>query len=58
MWYKLQSCTTMNIYELPYVSTDNLMYNADGSPGWPSAGLSLMKALDTLGGISSIPILS
>jgi len=48
----------MNIYELPYVSTDNLMYNADGSPGWPSAGLSLMKALDTLGGISSIPILS
>lgn len=58
MWYKLQSCTTMNIYELPYVSTDNLMYNADGSPGWPSAGLSLMKSLDTLGGISNIPILS
>lgn len=55
MWYGLQSCTTMNLYELPCVTSDNIMYSANGSPGWPSAGLSLSKALP--GFISDIPIL-
>lgn len=55
MWYGLQACTTMNLYELPCVTSDNIMYSANGSPGWPSAGLSLSKSLP--GFISDIPIL-
>lgn len=62
MYYKLQSCMTSNIYELPCVPSNNAMYSSDGHPGWEGAsGMRLLpdfaknipilgKMLDTLFG--------
>lgn len=58
MWYGLQSCSTMNIYELPGIVQDNQMYSANGSPGWNSAGISIQAQLDKfLPGVSNRTIL-
>lgn len=45
MWYGLQSSVTMNMYELPCITADNVMYSSDGTPGWPSAGISMSKTI-------------
>ena len=62
LYYKLQSCMTSNIYELPCVPANNAMYNSNGHPGWDGAsGMRLLpdfaknipilgKMLDTLFG--------
>lgn len=62
LYYKLQSCMTSNIYELPCVPANNAMYSSDGHPGWEGAsGMRLLpdfaknipilgKMLDTLFG--------
>lgn len=34
MYYRLQSCTTTNVYELPCVLSDNRVASSDGTPGW------------------------
>lgn len=52
MWYQLQSCTTTNLYELPCIIENREMYASNGTPGWPSAGISLAK-----GGITNVPII-
>lgn len=42
LYYRLISCTTTNIYELPCVTSNKSLYNADGSKGWPAAQFSLL----------------
>lgn len=37
LYYRLQSCTTTGIYELPFINQDKLMYSSDGAPGWNTA---------------------
>ena len=39
MYYRLQSCTTLNVYELP--STGQDMYSSDGNSGWKDASMAL-----------------
>lgn len=39
MYYRLQSCTTLNVYELPYIGDQ--MYSSDGSGGWKDASMAL-----------------
>ena len=39
MYYRLQSCTTLNIYELPYTGQD--MYSSDGNDGWKGKYIAL-----------------
>lgn len=34
LYYRMQSCVTTNIYELPGQCDNNLLYSSDGSPGW------------------------
>lgn len=34
LYYKLQSCVTTNIYELPCKTSDNRLYSSDGTAGW------------------------
>lgn len=53
MYYKLQSCTTTNIYELPCVPSNNAMYSSDGHPGWDTG--SSMRLLPPFA--KNIPIL-
>lgn len=51
IYYKMQSCTTSNIYELPYIKADNVLYSSNGSPGWDTANAGfrfLPKALTSL----------
>ncbi len=55
MWYELQSCTTTNLYELPCITDSKEMYSSDGTPGWPSAGVSLAnRFLTSIPGIGSM----
>lgn len=37
LYYQLQSCTTTNIYEIPAIKNDNIMYSSNGSGGWNTA---------------------
>ena len=39
MYYRLQSCTTLNIYELPYSGQD--LWSSDGNQGWQNASMGL-----------------
>lgn len=39
MYYRLQSCTTLNIYELPYIG--DLMWQSNGEEGWKDAQFGL-----------------
>jgi len=34
IYYRLQSCTTTNIYEVPYIKQDKRLYSSDGAAGW------------------------
>jgi len=34
LYYRLQSCTTTGIYELPYLKQDKKMYSSNGAAGW------------------------
>lgn len=34
IYFKLQSCTTTNIYEIPFNNESKQMYSSNGSPGW------------------------
>lgn len=42
LYYRLISCVTTNIYELPCVQTSKQLYSSDGSQGWPGAGFELL----------------
>lgn len=54
LYYKLQSCTTTAIYEVPCLNTNsNHMYSSDGTPGWgDDAGFSLLPK-----SISGLPLI-
>lgn len=45
MYYKLQSCSTLNIYELP--CTIDSLWKTDGSSGW--TGHNVMALSDYMG---------
>jgi hypothetical protein len=34
LYYQLQSCTTTNIYEVPALKPDNVIYSSNGTAGW------------------------
>ena len=34
IYYKLQSCTTTGIYELPCLKQDKMLYSSNGAAGW------------------------
>jgi len=34
LYYRLQSCTTTGIYELPYFKQDKKLYSSNGAAGW------------------------
>lgn len=38
MYYRLQSCLTVNIYEVPGLNQDKSLYDSDGTGGWGDAG--------------------
>lgn len=48
MYYRLHSCTTLNIYELPYVGQD--MYSSDGNDGWKGKYMALRDITGGEGG--------
>ena len=48
MYYRLQSCTTLNVYELPYVNDQ--IYSSDGSGGWKDADFGLADLSKNAGG--------
>lgn len=56
LYYKLQSCTTTGIYEIPAIPSGKQMYQSDGYPGWKQDGLRLLPPhLSKLpGGINDI----
>ena len=57
LYYRLQSCTTTGIYEVPFINQDKLMYNSDGAPGWNTADSGwrfLPKSLQSLPGIGQL----
>lgn len=41
LYYRLQSCVTTNVYELPCKTGDDLMYSSKGSAGWTGGSNSL-----------------
>lgn len=53
LYYQLQSCTTTNIYEVPALKTDNIMYSSDGEKGWNTADSGFRLINKTL---SSLPV--
>ena len=44
LYYKLQSCVTTNIYELPCKTSDNMLYSSDGTAGWKGTSEYSVKA--------------
>lgn len=38
LYYRLQSCVTTNIYEVPGVSDNKLIFSSNGSAGWTDGG--------------------
>lgn len=52
LYYRLQGCTTTNIYELPCLQASKRLYSSDGMPGWDEiAGFSFM---DTIPGMKTL----
>lgn len=56
LYYRLQSCVTTNIYELPGKTADDLLYSAQGDKGWDggkaiSVGNSFLSKIPVIGGI-------
>ncbi len=52
LYYRLQSCTTTGIYELPSIPTSKRLYSSDGTPGWGTAGYEFLPPA-----LKGIPIL-
>lgn len=47
IYYKLQSCTTTNIYEIPFSGDKKIMHSSSGSAGWDGASGFAGKIIDT-----------
>ena len=47
IYYKLQSCTTTNIYEIPFSGDKKIMHSSSGSAGWDGASGFTGKIIDT-----------
>lgn len=62
IYYRLQTSVTTNIYEIPALPSNNVMYSSDGTGGWPYAGFGRLsqipgiETLDKLGLFSNIGI--
>jgi|SRR5574344_1703044 hypothetical protein len=50
LYYRLQSCVSTNMYELPCITSDKMLYNSEGDKGWAGTG-----AVDVTGQISKLP---
>lgn len=53
LYYRLQSCLTTGVYELPAIKDDRIMYHSEGHAGWEGDGLNggfrlVDKGLDSL----------
>lgn len=53
LYYRLQSCVTTNVYELPCLPGDNFLHSSDGKPGW--AGKSGMRFMPDF--VKNLPII-
>ena len=52
LYYRLQSCTTTNIYELPYTDWGSPLYSSNGGPGWEGVNaFGIKSALSLIGSI-------
>jgi hypothetical protein len=58
LYYRLQSCVTTNIYEIPGTSSSKNIINSNGSAGWTSGGDMLsdggIRISDMLGKIPGV----
>ena len=58
MYYKLQSYTTTNIYEIPAMMSDKTLYSSTGKQGWEGGkGVGLATFFDKDSFLRKIPIL-
>ena len=44
LYYKLQSCVTTNIYEVPAITSDKRIISSSGKAGWTDGGSDFMSA--------------
>lgn len=57
LYYRLQSCVTTNVYELPCKTGDDVLYSSDGVKGWTGGsnsigiGNSFVSKIPIIGGI-------
>jgi len=55
LYYRLQSCVTTNVYELPCKVDDDMMYQSNGTPGWVGGTNALGITNNTF--LTKIPII-
>lgn len=54
MYYKLQSCSTLNVYELPCKTSSKELYFSDGTKGWDGSSVGLTSAFDKIPGLGKV----